>query len=182
MNNGVARDRSSTLPSKKSASVKWSRSPPPVAEPADPGPRLRPPTMAIREQGRVRLAHSADPTPPQLCVRGQWARPERRWPTSVVPVGGMFPDPPPTRRIARHPWPADDPVEGSPVEGADTMATGLDSHEPSEFRSAFESSPSNRGPSLFLGAYGSGVKRPRAEDRNRPGCHRADGHCRCISR
>ena len=40
------------------------------------------------------------------------------------------------------------------LKGPTRLATGSDSSEPSEFRSAFESIPGNREPSLFLGVDG----------------------------
>jgi hypothetical protein len=81
--------------------------------------------------------------------------------TSVVPFGSILPDPPPTRCIARRPWPANHGLEGSPVEGADAISDRFGSSEPSEFRSAFLSFPGNRGPSLFLGGDGFTVQRRR---------------------
>ena len=77
--------------------------------------------------------------------------------TSVVPFGDVLPDPPPNRCIARHPRPDNNVVEGSPVQGADSIAASSDIHEPSEFRSAFDSHPDCCGPSLFLGLDGAGV-------------------------
>ena len=53
----------------------------------------------------------------------------------TAPVGSILPDPPPTRCIARHPQPANDALEGSPVEGADIMAAGSwSNNEPTENR------------------------------------------------
>ena len=76
---------------------------------------------------------------------------------------------PPPDALPRRTRPANHGLEGSPVEGADAIATGFGSSKPSEFRSAFVSFPGNRGPSLFLGVDGSGVKRPGAVDSCRRG-------------
>ncbi len=58
----------------------------------------------------------------------------------------------PTGCIVLHHRPANDSVEGSPVQGADQKAMGSCQNEPSEDRrSAGRESPGGCGPSVFLG-------------------------------
>ena len=96
--------------------------------------------------------------------------------TSVVPFGRMLPTLPPNRCIARHPRPANDLLEGSPVQGPTRLATCSDSNEPSEFRSAFEKLPWQSRAFAFSWSGRRGRVELRAQIRNRPGCQRLDGN------